>query len=71
MLTIDCQITGGQLGRKFADDPEETYYMLEALFDEAPSGFAVDVAEYPDPRQAEWLAGHLRALADALDEAAK
>lgn len=71
MLTIDCQITGGQLGRKLADDPEEAYYALEAMFEDAASDFAEEVAEYPDPHGAEVLARELRKLADALDEAAK
>ncbi|MCZ4259195.1 hypothetical protein O4H53_26975 [Sulfitobacter sp. G21635-S1] len=64
MITFEAVMTGSQLGRQFANDPEETAYLLRAIVDDAPEDFCTDVADYE--RSSE-TAAWLRGLADAMD----
>ena len=46
MISVEAQVTGGQIGRALRDDPEEMAYCLTELASHRTSGFAADVAEY-------------------------
>lgn len=68
-MQIETTVTGGQLGRLLAQDPEELGYALEAMA-EAMNGhlgsYASDLYLEHEPRVPEIIA-FLRAFADALE----
>lgn len=69
MISIETQISGGEIGRKLASDPEETWYALEELTDEAPGDFVEEVAMYATMDQsASKIASFLRKIADELEK---
>lgn len=70
MIYLEHAVTGGTIGGKLAEDPEEAYYALVELVDESPSDFAEQVAEFSDGENAETIATWLRTMASAFDEVA-
>lgn len=70
MITIETQISGGQIGGKLAQDPEEFAYALIELADELSSSDAREVAEYVNDYRREEVAVMLDTLAAALREGA-
>lgn len=68
MLTFDVSVSGGQVGRQLAADPEELRYALEAIMETVP---VVELGEdlirhLHSFGQAQELADFLRALADRI-----
>jgi hypothetical protein len=46
MLTLEMSVSGGQLGRKLAEDVEELWYGLEAMAEELSERDIEEMAEY-------------------------
>ena len=46
MLILEMNVTGGQLGRKLAEDAEELWYGLEAMAEELSDRDIEELAEY-------------------------
>lgn len=68
MINIEVSLSGSQVGRHLALDPEELRYALEAIMEEVP---AVELGENLIQHlhsfgQAQELADFLRALADRI-----
>lgn len=67
MIHLDLTISGGILGGKLAQDPEEASYAITAMIEEAPSDFGEELAEYS--AHAPDLVSSLRTLADQVEAA--
>lgn len=69
MITLETQITGGQLGGRLVDDPEETWQMLMEMADGHADDFPNEVAEYAYGESATEVVAFLRIMADRIEEA--
>ena len=65
-IYFDVGIAGETIGRKLADDPEETAYALRSLLEEAPKAFGEEIAEYLSWDEKAAVAGFLRRFADQV-----
>jgi hypothetical protein len=68
MLSFDCRLSGGQIGRQIANDTEEFRYMLEAVIEDAGDRFPEELALEFHSSDALQVASFLRKLADALEK---
>lgn len=67
MLTMELQISGGQVGRQLAADPEEAWYALVEMTDCAPRDFAKEVADHAHGHAADKVVKFLRDLAAEIE----
>jgi hypothetical protein len=68
MLTFDISVSGGQVGRQLATDPEELRYALEAIMEEVPAAELGEdlIRQFYSFGQAQEIADYLRTLADRI-----
>ncbi|SFY18150.1 hypothetical protein SAMN04244548_02972 [Paracoccus pantotrophus] len=68
-IYLEVPVTGGTIGYKLADDPEEAAYALKEMARYAGEDFPGQLAEHTR-WEAEECAGFLRKLADAIEAGA-
>lgn len=69
MITIETQISGGEIGRKLADDPEELFYALEAMAEVNWRDLGGELAEHCWGSSAEKIAALLKHLLENVEGA--
>lgn len=69
MISFDITVTGGMIGSRLAEDPEELGYALKALIEEAPDDLGKEIAKYNDEADCTTMAEFLRLLADQIEAA--
>lgn len=70
MITLSLSVSGGELGRELAHDPEELVYALRALEEwSSAKRLGKEMAEHLGTAEAHELAEFLRALARNVDSA--
>lgn len=69
MIGFEHYVSGGEVGRKLAQDPEELGYALKELLDNGSDKMGAEVAEYLDPSDADAVVDFLRLLADQIEAA--
>lgn len=70
MITLSLSVTGGELGRELANDPEELVYALQTLEEwKSAKELGKEMAEVLGTAEAHELAEFLRALARHVDSA--
>lgn len=66
MISLEAQVSGGQIARALLEDPEEMAYCLTELSNNRTNGFAAEVAEYA-MSDLDLIVVTLRELADAFE----
>ena len=66
-ICLDVYVTGGMLGTKLANEPEETWYCLMELASDAAEDFCTEVADHASGLAADTSVIFLRKLADAIE----
>lgn len=66
MLRFDINLSGSQVGRELAEDPEEAIYALEAMADR-PDHLLDEIPQLIAGMTAENVTAFLRNLADAIE----
>jgi len=70
MISLQAEVSGGQIARALLDDPEEMAYCLTELSNHKTKGFAGEVVEYA-MSDIDLIVVFLRELADAFEAEAK
>ena len=71
MIELDISVSGGQLGRKLHDDPEELWYALVSIHEEANEdgrSLGRALSAYAGESDCENMAKFLREMADGLEK---
>ncbi len=68
MMTIDMQVSGGQIGRKLAYDEEELWFALVEIADNALMDLTENVADFATLSGGPKVVKLLRELADKIEE---
>lgn len=66
-ITLDVYVTGGSLGTKLANEPEETFYCLKEMASDSDDSFPKEVAGYAYGEDRDNVVAFLRELADAIE----
>lgn len=67
MITLETQVTGGQLAHQLMGDEEEFCYLLDAIAEDAGDRFLQDVSEAAQNVNTEELVMFLRKLATSIE----
>ena len=67
MITLETQVSGGQLGRQLRQDAEETWYLLDEISDKPDPDFFTEVANNAGQASMR-VVKFLRDMADAIEK---
>ena len=68
MITIETNVTGGQIAQDMMGDEEEFFYFLERMGEEASDRFIESMSEYADAPSAESITVFCQKIISALKE---
>lgn len=69
MVQFEHSVSGGQISRALASDPEEAAYFFKDLINDAPDDFPGEVAEYLGDTERQEVAAFLMLLAEKIGAA--
>jgi hypothetical protein len=69
MVQFEHSVSGGQISRALASDPEEAAIFFKDLITDAPDDFPAEVAEHLDDTERQEVAAFLNLLAERIGAA--